>query len=146
MNEPTGTYGSPNTGCLIGTAYQVMLGELSTALESAGLPLTTGEYLILRILYQHDGLQQCEIAASLGKDKGAICRSVSGMVRKGLVSARSVSHKCRRVFLTPMAEEMKPAVMKVATERDEHLTSMVSQEEMEIFTTVLYKIIESKTN
>lgn len=141
MNELSKIYESPNMGCMIGTAYQVLLEELSKALESEGLPLTTSEYLILRVLYDRDGLQQCEIAAALGKDKAAVCRSVSGMVRKGIVSTQSISHKCRKLFLTPTAREMEPLVMKVAKERESKLASMISPEEMKIFSSVLCRII-----
>ncbi len=131
----------PNMGCMIGTAYQVMVSQLEEALKSAGLPIAVPEYLILRVLYDFDGLQQCEIASALGKDKAAVCRTVGTMVKKGLVSTQSVSHKCLRVFLTPKAKDMKPSIIEVASDREKHFMTLGTREEIDIFSKIIKRII-----
>ena len=79
MTNEIHTYSGPNVGCLLGTAYQTLLSELTDSLDRKGLDITTSEYLVMRALYSNDGLQQCEIAALLGKDKGAISRCVKNL-------------------------------------------------------------------
>ena len=98
MNSINSLSKTPAIGCLIGTAYQILLSRLASTLKEAGLDITTSEYLVLRAIYSNDGLQQCEIAEMVGKDKAAICRCVAGLAKKGLVRTESVSHKCLRVY------------------------------------------------
>lgn len=131
----------PNVGCLIGTAYQRELTRLAGDLLEADLNLTTTEYLVLRALYTCDGMQQCEIADLISKDKAAVCRCVSAMQRKGLVSTESVSHKCLRVYLSPTGREIEPTVLSVADKRQNDFAAIASPEEIEIFVSVLNKMI-----
>ena len=91
--EDKSTYRSPYLGCLVGAAYQKMTSELEIALKRERLSITVGEYMILRALYSHNQLQQCEICQMVGKDKASICRSVSALKKKGLVKTETVSHK-----------------------------------------------------
>ncbi|MBD5356779.1 MAG: MarR family transcriptional regulator [Bacteroides sp.] len=140
-NERT-LYGMPNVGCMLGTAYQTLVSRLAEALAEAGLKITVSEYLILRALYTQDGMQQCEIAAMVGKDKGGVSRCVSAMVKKGLVSTECVSHKCLKVYLSPKGRGIEPKVMEVAKTRHEALSSMLTSEEKTVFARVLKKIIQ----
>lgn len=43
MNDNPPIYEMPNMGCLLGSAYQVLLGQLSATLEEAPLSVTTAE-------------------------------------------------------------------------------------------------------
>ena len=135
---------SPALGCKVGRAYQIMLSQLASALRDAGLSITTREYLILRAVYSREGLQQCEIADLVGKDKAAVCRCVAELVRKGLVVTESVSHKCLKVYLTESARELEPVIMEVAQKRHSELTKITTPAELEIFTKILDSIINSK--
>lgn len=138
-------YRLPNLGCQIGTAYQRLLSQLASALEKAGLDVTTSEYLILRALYTSDGMQQCEIASLISKDKGAVSRSVAAMVKKGLVVTDPVSRKCLRVFLSEKGRQIEPAIMRVSEARHQALVGLVSPEELKVFVKVL-KIIANQTD
>lgn len=137
------TYSGPNLGCMLGTAYQTLLSELTDSLDRKGLDITTSEYLVMRALYSNDGLQQCEIAALLGKDKGAISRCVKNLENKNLVTTEVVSHKCLRVYVSEKGRLIQPSVMAVADERHKALTSMLTHHEMETFVSVLKRIINN---
>lgn len=131
----------PNVGCLLGSAYQVQLALLSTALYESGLDITPAEYLVLRGLYSSDGMQQCDIAALLGKDKAAVSRCVATMQRKGLVNIENVSHKCRKAWLTDKGKAIEPKIMVIAKKRQDALYSLVDNEDMEAFVRVLKLIV-----
>lgn len=135
---------SPALGCMIGRAYQILLGQLAAALKDAGLDLTTSEYLVLRAVYSKEGLQQCEIADMVGKDKAAVCRCVAGLEKKGLVATESVSHKCLRVQLTEKSRKIEPTIMEVAARRYKALLDLTSVDELETLTHILENIINSK--
>lgn len=131
-------------GCKVGSAYQIILSQLADALKEARLDITPGEYLVLRSVYSKEGLQQCEIADMVGKDKACVCRCVSVLEKKGLVVTESVSHKCLRVYLTEKSREIKPKIMEIATKRHQALLKLTSPGELEIFNGILEKIISSK--
>lgn len=135
---------NPALGCLVGMAWQVLLSQLAAGLRDAGLDVTTSEYLVLRALYVSDGIQQCEIAEIVGKDKAAVCRCVAGLEKKGYVRTESVSHKCLRVYLTDAARAIRSKIMEVAHRRHQALTDITSPEELEIFTKVLKTIVKHK--
>ncbi len=135
---------NPTLGCKVGQAYQTMLSQLAKALENAGLPITTSEYLVLRAVYSQEGLQQCDIAEMVGKDKAAVCRCIAGLEKKGLVATESVSHKCLRVFLTDKSREMQPKIMQVAEQRHQALLDLTTPKNLEIFTQIIERIINSK--
>ncbi len=141
-NIATGTNPeSPALGCLIGKAYQTLLSQLNNALKEAGLDITTSEYLVLRALYSSEGIQQCDIAQMVGKDKAAVCRCVAGLEKRGLVRTECVSHKCLRVFLTEKGREIEPKVMEVAHIRHKALLDLTTPQNLEIFTDLLQKMI-----
>lgn len=140
--ETTSAYAIPNVGCLIGKAYQKLTSQLEAALKAAGLDITASEYLVLRVLYNRDGLQQCEIVDTLGKDKASVCRTVASLSRKGLVDTESISHKCLRVWLSLLGRDLQPAILAVACERHQALISMVREGDMEVFVRVLNQILD----
>ena len=129
-------------GCLIGTAFQRLTTQLETALKAAGLKITSAEYMILRALYSQDGLQQCEIAGMVGKDKASVSRSVTALAGKELVRSEQISHKCCRVWLTAKGREIETRIMTIADERHKALTDLVSREDLEAFQRVLNSIIK----
>lgn len=142
MTNEQNLYGMPNMGCMLGTAYQVLVSELAAVLAARGLEITVPEYLILRALYTRDGMQQCEIGAIINKDKAAISRCVTSMERKGLVRTESVSHKCLRVYLTAESREIEPEIHAVAQDRQHALEALMTPDEITTFATVLKKIIQ----
>lgn len=135
---------SPALGCKVGQAYQIMLSQLASELKKAGLDITTSEYLILRAVYSKEGLQQCDIADMVGKDKAAVCRCVASLEKKGLLATEAVSHKCLKVYLTEKSKEIEQTILRVASKRHNAFLHLISSDELEIFTHILEKIINSK--
>lgn len=134
-------YNMPYVGCLLGSAFQRLSSQLEAALKQSGIPITAAEYMILRALYSRDGLQQCEIVDMVGKDKSAICRSVSSLSKKGLVSTEPVSYKCIRVWLTKKGRDIEPQIMKIAQERQVALENIASPADIDSMIRVLTAII-----
>lgn len=141
MTIHDGSYNMPNMGCMLGTAYQLLAGELTAALDAAGLAITAPEYLILRILYNCNGLQICDIAAMLGKDKGAVSRTVKCLERKALVRTVTISHKCRKVFVTENGRDIEPRIIAIAQQKHAALAELLSADEMDALASILKRII-----
>ena len=133
----------PNVGCMVGTAYQVLVARLGEILDKSGLGISVPEYMVLRALYTKDGMQQCEIGEMIGKDKAAICRTVKAMGKKGLVRTEPVSHKCLKVYIADKGSAIKPEIFKIADWRHQALVRLVTTDELAIFEKVLKKIIQT---
>lgn len=144
MTNEANTYRWPNVGCMIGKAYNVLTSQLEVALTDAGLNITVAEYLILRCLYTRDGIQQCEIATTVGKDKASVCRCISKMAQKDLVKTEPVSHKCLKVFLTEYARSIEAQIEGIADSRPQTLASLLTENEMASFSDMLNRIINQQ--
>lgn len=143
MKQNPTIYRQPYLGCLIGSAYQRMISRLDKALGEAGLGITPAEYLILRALYSHDGLQQCEIGDMVGKDKGAISRTVTVLAGKGMVRTEAISHKCTRVWIAEKGRDIECKVLEIAAKRHKALMDLVPQCDIDALERVLRKILEN---
>ncbi|MDE6263842.1 MAG: MarR family transcriptional regulator [Paramuribaculum sp.] len=141
MTNESKIYQMPNMGCRFGTAFQMLCSSLAEALTAAGLDVTVPEYILLRALYSRDGMQQCEIADLIGKDKAAISRCVTAMQKKGLVRTEPMSRKCVKVYVSDKGREIEPMIMAVAKARHKALTDLLSDEELSVLSKVLDKII-----
>ncbi len=142
MRKGNTYYAEPNVGCLLEKAHQLLTADLAAALADAGIDITVPEYLIIRTLYTTDGLQQCEIADILSKDRASVCRSIKALERKGLVTTQAVSYKCQRVFLTDTTRRLKPDVIAAADRCHGHLEEMITPGGMSQLTDILHTIIE----
>lgn len=131
----------PNTGCLLGVAFQRLYTSLDSSLKKTLPEISVPEYLILRVVYSQEGLQLCDIGERLGKDKGAISRCVSSLVAKKFLRTETVSHKCLRVYLSDKEREIWPAIHEVARRKQEELASILSDEELTELKRILHKII-----
>ncbi len=137
-------YGFPNMGCMLGTAYQVLVARLAAKLEKEHCDITVPEYMVLRALYSRDGMQQCEIGEMVGKDKGAVCRTVKSLETKGLVTTEQVSHKCLKVYISEKGRAVEPKIIGIAEEREKSLSEILTPEELSSFRAILTKIIKAK--
>ena len=146
MTKEYTIYSMPNVGCLLGTANQVLLTSLSESLNDAHLDITSSEYLVLRALYDHDGMQQCEIASLLGRDQAAVCRCVKQMAAKQLIYTRTVSRKCLRVFVAEKGRRIESAVKAVGQLKHKQLSEMLTSGELEMLVKILNKIIMNDKN
>ncbi len=136
------TYGLPNIGCLLGIAYQAELARLTDALVTANLDITAAEYLILRVLYNNENIQQCEISRILNKDKASICKTIRSLTKKGYVEATPVSYKCIMVSLTKKGVTLKPVLMDIANHLHKELSDKITLEQMQNLRKILETIIK----
>lgn len=134
-------YELPNMGCMLGTAYQTLVSRLAETLQKEQCGISVAEYMVLRAIYTCDGMQQCEIGEMVGKDKGAVCRTVKSLEAKGLVRTEQISHKCLRVYITDKGTDIRPSVMRIAEAKDRQLSKLLCPEELEAFQSILMKII-----
>lgn len=141
MRTKITTYGEPFVGCMVGSAFQKMIVRLDEALSEAGLDISSAEYMILRALFSHDGLQQCELADMVGKDKASVSRTVATLVKKGLIRREQVSYKCCKAWLTDEGEALRALLIEIGRKRHQALARGVTVQDLEAFVRVLEAIL-----
>lgn len=135
-------YDRPNVGCLLGTAYNLQEARLRSALSTSGLDITPAEYVVLKTLFDRGELQQCEVSRLIGKDKASVSRTVSSLVRKGLVTSNQISYKCSMVSLTSRAESLRGLLFEIASRCHRELEDKISKPQVEILRKILEKMIK----
>lgn len=101
-------------GFLLARALWALATALNTALKEQGIDLPNSQYIIMRFLYEQDGISQNRIATLMHKDAAAIKRSIDNLEKKGLVERRAVSRCKNNIFLTEKGRELIPEVIAIA--------------------------------
>lgn len=101
-------------GFLLARALWASVIALNTALKEQGIDLPNSQYIIMRFLYEQDGISQNRIATLMHKDAAAIKRSIDNLEKKGLVERRAVSRCKNNIFLTEKGRELIPEVIAIA--------------------------------
>lgn len=134
-------YNLPNLGCLLGSAYHAEEARLAAALAKAEINISPAEYVILRILFAHGEMQQCEISRIICKDKASVSRNVKSLVSKELATARQISYKCSMVSLTDKGESLETRLLDIAETLQNGLSERISAQQMDNLREILEKII-----
>lgn len=101
-------------GFQLGKALWALSATLNATLKENGIDLPTSQYIIMRFLYEQDGISQNRIATLMHKDAAAIKRSIDNLEKKGLVERRAVSRCKNNIFLTEKGRELIPEVIAIA--------------------------------
>ncbi len=81
--------------------------------------MTVAEWVVLRALFDADGVHPSELATKLGLTRGAISKLVDRLVRKELVSAR-VDPRDARAQLVTLRDAGRRVVPELAALADEN--------------------------
>ena len=79
-------------GLLTGIASLALSKALNTALLENNIDLPHSQFVVLRILYFHDGMSQLDIANMVSKDAAAIKRTVDNLETKDWLFANKCAH------------------------------------------------------
>ena len=100
----------------LGTTVRLLRSRLDRALQAVGLRL--GQFQVLRLLWEKDGLTPRELSERLGVEMPTVTRTVQRMLRDGLVRREAHPADARSVciFLAPRGIELEAAVAKILSE------------------------------
>jgi MarR family transcriptional regulator, organic hydroperoxide resistance regulator len=103
----------------LGTTVRLLRSRLDRALQSVGLRL--GQFQVMRLLWEHDGLTPRELSDRLGVEMPTVTRTVQRMLRDGLVRREAHPDDARsvRIFLAPRAHEIQEAVSSILASETE---------------------------
>ncbi|MBL0937894.1 MAG: winged helix-turn-helix transcriptional regulator [Gemmatimonadaceae bacterium] len=111
-------------------------------LETHGV--TVAEWVVLRALFDRDGVNPSELAATLGLTRGAISKLVDRLVVKELVSVRSDPRdgRAQLIALRAPARRLVPKLAALADENDEEAFGHLDHEQRVAMLALLKEIVE----
>lgn len=100
-----------------------------TKVEGHGV--TVAEWVVLRALFDADGVKPSELATTLGLTRGAISKLVDRLVTKGFVSVRSDARdgRAQLVNLKASGRRLVPLLAALADENDAKAFAHLGHEE-----------------
>ena len=129
-------------GPWLGRTVKMVEYHLHEALQKSGFDLTKEQMVVLKTLYEEDGLNQNELACLIYRDKSSLARLLSKMENKKFIERKPsiVDKRVNQVFITPYGrntfERVKPLMLKLI-QRMEHA---ISETEKQQIITILKKV------
>ncbi|HEX6958634.1 MAG TPA: MarR family transcriptional regulator [Ferrovibrio sp.] len=115
----------------------------SRKVEACGV--TVAEWVLLRELFECDGMAPSELAQRLGMTRGAISKLIDRLVGKALV-AKTAGERDRRyqsVALTKEGRKLVPELAALADRNDEEFFNGLSAVERETLMRLMKKIVRT---
>lgn len=129
-------------GPWLGRTMKMVEYRLHTEFAKAGLDITKEQMIVLKKLYEHDGLNQNELAELTYRDKSSLTRLLGTMERKGYIrKERSPEDKrVNYVYLTDTGTDMWYKTKPVAQLVVQYMQADLDHEEMNQLRAILKKI------
>lgn len=130
-------------GAFISMTYRSHFVRINHRMKDLGL--SAGQFFVLMVLSDEQGITQDYLAGKFVIDKGSIARAVNILEEKGIVK-RIIDESNRRavrLYLTDAGKKLIPDVMKIDKEWEEAAFSGLSEDEKVQAMALLRKISEN---
>jgi DNA-binding MarR family transcriptional regulator len=133
---------------LLNKTTRALATRLQQTFASAGIDVTSEQWMILLILWQEDGRSPRQIAEIIGKDKAAVTRLVDGLEKRNLVVrvADTTDLRQKHVQLTPQGKAMEEKLIPLGIINMEKAQAGLTPGEVEVCKTVLQKLYKNLTS
>ncbi|MCB0688313.1 MAG: MarR family transcriptional regulator [Saprospiraceae bacterium] len=118
---------------------------LNHRLQEKGLPLTTKQWILLRILHERDGLPQNELAFRTERDKASVVRLINNMEKNQLVFRKQDADDKRinRIYLSDQGKVLFQKALPVVKKSFSDVQQGLNPDEVAGLITVLQKILNN---
>lgn len=119
--------------------------NFSKNLKENNVSLTAEQWGIINFLLEKDGLNQNQIGKLINKDHTCVSRLVDTLIKKGIVEKRNSPEDKRinLIYLTKEGKSIQNSVVQTVEHSLDKVFLGVTEEEKEIFSFVLDKIIKN---
>ncbi len=133
----------PDVFASIGATVRAVRGRLDRSLQDAGLRL--GQYQLLRVLWEQDGLTPRELAERLDVEMPTVTRTVQRLLRDGFVrrEAHPADARSVRIYVTQRGREQRERVFRILDRETEHALNGFTQSERENLVALMERIAEN---
>ena len=127
-------------GAFISMTYRSHFVRINNRMKELGL--SAGQFFVLMVLSDLQGITQDHLAGILLIDKGSVARAVNVLESKGIVRriADENNRRAVRLHLTEAGERLIPDVVKIDREWEEAAFSGFTEEEKTQAKALLHKI------
>jgi DNA-binding MarR family transcriptional regulator len=127
----------------LGGTVRAVRARVDRALQQSGLRI--GQYQVLRVLWDDDGLTPREIAERLDVEMPTVTRTVQRMVRDGFVVREANQSDARsvRIRLSRRGREIEPAVAEILERETSRALTGFSAAERASLVAMLVRISEN---
>lgn len=124
------------------TAYRL---QLSAAFQEARIDITPDMYLILRCLWESEGVNQQELADQTAKDKASLTKLINNLESRKLVRRTHDSQDRRNklIMLTPKGRKLKDKVYPLALEIAKTAEKSISRQQIDATRVILETIYDN---
>lgn len=107
----------------MGKTFKMVSFEIRRELQQRGLDITRPQGMILRHLYDQDGITQNDLAWVTDRDKTTLARLIDKMEKAGFIRREvdRTDRRIKRVFITPEGREMALELESILTSVAEKL-------------------------
>jgi DNA-binding MarR family transcriptional regulator len=106
--------------------------------------VTVAEWVVLRTLFDQDGIKPSELATTLGLTRGAISKLVNRLAAKNLVAVRGDvrDRRAQLVFMTASGRRRVPKLAALADENDAETFGRLDPAQRAFLLTTLKRIVD----
>jgi DNA-binding MarR family transcriptional regulator len=127
---------------LLNKTTRALSTRLQHSFTSAGLDVTSEQWMILLLLWQKDGRSPWQIAEAIDKDKAAVTRLIDGLEKRNLVFriADKTDLRQKHVHLTAQGKAMEKKLIPLGIANMAKAQAGLSSKEIETCKAVLQKL------
>ncbi|MFA7493078.1 MAG: MarR family transcriptional regulator [Proteiniphilum sp.] len=130
-------------GFLLGRASYAMAANLNSMLKHEGIDLPHSQYVVLKVLYEKDGISQQELAERVYKNVAAVKRTLDILESKGLVKRVPVTMRKNSILITEEGKKLLPQVLDCIKNWEESILAGIGSREYDTFENVLNTIYKN---
>ena len=127
---------------LLNKTTRALSTRLQSLFTSAGIDVTSEQWMILLLLWQQDGRSAHQIADIIGKDKAAVTRLIDRLEKRKLVVRVSdtADRRQKKVCLTPDGRAIQEKLIPLGISNMQKGMQGLEEEEIETCKAVLRKL------
>ncbi len=133
-------------GFLLARASYAMSTKLNTLLKREGIDLPHSQYILLKTLYEDDGISQQELANRVYKNAAAVKRTLDILENKELVKRVPITLRKNSIVITNKGKKMIPVVLNIISKWETELLEGVESDKYSLFkdflNTIYYNTLE----
>ena len=137
-----------NMGMLINSAQRAMTKSFVQNATESGLDISLDQWMVLVPIWQLESASQKELGEMCLKDKTNITRIIDALEEKNLVVRveDQIDHRVKRVVLTNAGKQLFYDVLPIMEKTREEVRANISDNDIDIFKSVLSKILKNLTD
>lgn len=113
-----------------------------TKVEQHGV--TVAEWVILRVLFDSDGIKPSELSTKVGLTRGAVSKLISRLADKNFVTVRSDAHdgRAQTITLCASGRQLVPTLAMLADENDAETFGHLRDDQRALLLSTLKELVE----